>query len=112
MQQCEGKLYAAIRATRPAHGSPPLELGEGSVVGKGVFYHKAIAHDQLVDLMRQSVALVNSSLAEGMCGSMLEVTGPVVPFRNLVLSAAAVFLCHHDLVRTGTRLCALCCAVL
>ena len=77
MQQCQGNLYAAIRATLPAHSSPEreaTELAEGSVVGKGVFYHKAIAHDQLVDLMRQSVALVNSSLAEGMCGSMLEVT--------------------------------------
>jgi len=75
MQQCQGNLYAAIRATLPAHSSPEreaTELAEGSVVGKGVFYHKAIAHDQLV--MRQSVALVNSSLAEGMCGSMLEVT--------------------------------------
>ena len=36
-------------------------------------YHPAVPHDELVHLMRHCRAVVNSSLAEGMCGSLLEV---------------------------------------
>jgi hypothetical protein len=44
------------------------------VRGSGVMYHPAVAHDELVQLMRHSRAVVNSSRAEGMCGSLLEVS--------------------------------------
>lgn len=70
-------------------------------MGRGVFYHKAIAHDQLVDLMRQSVALLNSSLAEGMCGSILEVTFDVL--QKIILRLYA-FALRCDLLLTGNRL--------
>jgi len=71
--------------------SPESILAEDCVLGFGVFYHKAIAHDELVDLMRQSFALLNSSAAEGMCaegmcGSILEVTFDVLQ-KNLLCAA-------------------------
>ena len=61
-------------------------MADGCVLGRGVLYHKAIAHDELVDLMRQSFALLNSSAAEGMCGSILEVTFDVLQ-KNLLCAA-------------------------
>ena len=81
-------------------------MADGCVLGRGVLYHKAIAHDQLVDLMRQSVALLNTSLAEGMCGSILEVTCDVLPKIILRLYAFAL---RCDLLLTGNRLYSLRC---
>jgi glycosyltransferase involved in cell wall biosynthesis len=88
--ECESQVCAAIRATvqsDPArHGgvSGCCQLDEG-VMGAGVMYHRAVPHEELVHLMKHSFALVNSSLSEGMCGSLLEALALSVP----VLARAA-----------------------
>jgi hypothetical protein len=86
----ESKVCAAIRATvqsdpaRRGGVSGCCQLDEG-VMGAGVMYHRAVPHEELVLLMKHSFALVNSSLSEGMCGSLLEALALSVP----VLARAA-----------------------
>ena len=119
---CESNLVAAIQATllplRERNGAsdgivsraishaentetvvhPKTDEGANYVKGRGVVYHKPIGHAELVHWMRQSEAVVNSSRAEGMCGSLLEALAISIP----VLARAApgnLALIRHQ--RTG-----------
>ena len=77
---------------------PKTDEGANYVKGRGVVYHKPIGHAELVHWMRQSEAVVNSSRAEGMCGSLLEALAISIP----VLARAApgnLALIRHQ--RTG-----------
>lgn len=84
MVELERELVPTASPTRSngmaRQGSFELQEGPGAaLIGEGVAYLPPVEHPELLSLLYLATALVNSSVAEGMCGSLLEAMALRVP---------------------------------